>query len=155
MTTTADHIPGDLVHLIDHLSTTTVNADNVKAWTSKDSTLSQVKRYTLLGWPDAPLGEEFEPYQSQAHELSVFNGCVLWGSHVVVPPQGRKAVLEELHETHSGVSRMKSLACSYICWPQMDSETETLVSTSCQESSPSPPAAPVHPGQRPWNIWIS
>ena len=84
VTTTADRLPGNL---IDHLSTTTVN---VKEWTSKDSTLSQVKHYTLLGWPDTPLGEEFKPYQSRAHELSfllsVLNGCVLWGAGVVVPP---------------------------------------------------------------------
>ena len=49
----------------------------------------------LLGWPDTPLGEEFKLYQSRINELSVLNGCVLWGSRVVIPPQGRKAVLED------------------------------------------------------------
>ena len=155
VTTTADRLPGDLVHLIDHLSATSVNAENIREWTSKDSILSQVKRYTLLGWPDAPQGEEFKPYQSRAHELSVLNGCVLWGSRVVVPPQGPKAVLQELHETHPGASRMKSLARSYIWWPKMDSEIESQVRSCsiCQESSPSPPAAPLHPWQWPSQPW--
>ena len=60
-------------------------------------------------------------------ELSVLNGCILWGSHVIVPPQGRQVVLEELHETHPGTSRMKALARSYLWWLQMDSEIKTCV----------------------------
>ena len=31
VTTTADRLPGDLVHLIDHLSTTTINAEKIKS----------------------------------------------------------------------------------------------------------------------------
>ena len=89
------------------------------------------------------------------NKLSVLNGCVLWGSRVVVPPQGCKAVLEELHETHPGASRMKSLARSYIWWPKMDSVIETLLKscTICQESRLSPPSAPLHPWQWPNQPW--
>ena len=38
------------------------------------------------------------------------DGCVLWRRSVVVPKVGRKKVLDELHEGHPGVSRMKGLA---------------------------------------------
>ena len=153
-TTSSVIIPGDLIHLIDHLSGTTVNAATIKDLTSKDPILSQVRRYILTGWPDS-VPAEFKPYQSRSKELSTLDGCVLWGSRVVVPPQGRSAMLEELHETHPGSTKMKSLARSYIWWPKMDRDIEDLVKkcSVCQETRASPQAAPLHPWQWPTSPW--
>ena len=87
------------MHLMNHLSATTVNANAIRIWTSKDPVLSQVSRYTVGGWPDA-VSLDLKPYQNRLEELSTLNGCVLWGARVIVPPHGRAAVLEELHEMH-------------------------------------------------------
>ena len=38
----------------------------------------------------------------------------------VFTPVTRMAVSTELHETHPGISRMKSLARQYVRWPGMD-----------------------------------
>ena len=80
--------------------------------------------------------------------------AVLWGSRVVLP-QGRAAVLGELHETHPGCSKMKALARSYIWWPKVDQEIEDMVKrcSVCQENRPSPPSAPLHPWQWPTQPW--
>ena len=80
----------------------------------------------------------------------------MWGARVVIPPQGRKLVLEELHETHTGVSKMKALARSYVWWPGMDAEIEEVVRncSSCQITGPSPPVAQLHPWEwlsQPWS----
>ena len=109
----------------------------------------------MVGWPETDLSPEFKPYRSRRQELSILDGCVLWGSRVVVPPQGRKAALDELHETHPGSSKMKALARSYIWWPKMDQEIEDLVKrcSICQETRPSPPSAPLHPWQWPNQPW--
>ena len=48
----------------------------------------------------------------QEDVLSELDGCVLWGTQVVVAPQGRHLVIDELHDTHPGANRMKSLARS-------------------------------------------
>ena len=53
--------------------------------------------------------------------------CVLWGARVIVPPPGREQVVHELHKTHPGIARMKSLARSYVWWPKMDAELEAKV----------------------------
>ena len=73
---------------------------------------------------------------------------------MVVPPQGRKRGLEELHDTHPGISKMKALARSYIWWPQMDLNIEEVVKChTCQESRAAPPRAPLHPWVWPEQLW--
>ena len=56
------------------------------------------------------------------NELTVCDGCVMWGSHVVVPQAGHKNVMKQLHGGHPGTSRKKSLARSFVWWPQMDDD---------------------------------
>ena len=147
--------PADLIFLTDHLSATCISAHHIKQWTSQDPVLSCVHRFILTGWPERDWQPEFRPYFSKRYELSVFDRCILRASRIVVPPPGRDQVLQELHETHSGVSKMKSLARAYIWWPDMDSQIEQLVNSCpvCQESRPSPPAAPLHPWEWPSQPW--
>lgn len=39
---------------------------------------------------------------------------------LIVPAPGRQPVLEELHNTHLGASKIKALSRAYIWWPKMD-----------------------------------
>ena len=106
-------LPGDLVLMFDMLSTSPVHAAQIRSWTNKDPLLSRVWENVRRGWPtatEAAMG----PYQIRAQELSVQDGCLLWGSHVVVPPQGRELVIKLLHECHPGICRMKRLARGYV-----------------------------------------
>ena len=145
----------EMTFLINHLSSTCMTALHIKEWTSKDKTLSQVKRFILIGWPENLKDKELKPFFTRRDELSLLDGCVLWGTRVIVPPQGRKAILNELHETHPGASRMKTLARAYIWWPNMDADIEQLVRACsvCQESRPAPPSAPLHPWSWPSEPW--
>ena len=45
---------------------------------------------------------------------------------------GQVKVTQELHEGHPGVNGMKDLAHSFVWWPQLDSDLESLVQ-SCEE----------------------
>ena len=151
----SDPTPGELVSLVNHLSETAINASNIKHWTDKDPTLSRVRQYLRQGKPTSGLDDEFKPYQARWKELSIMDGCVLRGSRVVVPPQGRQLVLDELHETHPGVNRMKALARSYIWWPNMDADIERVVKLcpDCQAVRPAPPSARLHPWEWPAQPW--
>ena len=68
--------------------------------------------------------EELKPYFRTRYELSVEDGCVLWGSKVVIPPKGRSSALSMLHEAHPGINRMTGLARAYVRWPGIDEALE-------------------------------
>ena len=135
------------MHLLDHLLLTTFDNTFIKKWTNTDPVLAQVRNYCLQGWPRITLDGEFKPYSSRKEELRILDGCVLWGSRVVIPPQRCTQVLNELHEAHTGASKMKMLARAYVWWPKLDSDIEQLAKncTNCQTTSSSSPKSPLHP----------
>jgi len=147
-------IPGDVLLVFQTLQSTPVKAEQIRQWTDTDPVLSRVRRNVLSGWVDSD-DPELQPYQSRAAELSVQDGCVLWGSRIVVPEKGREAVRSLLHEGHPGITRMKRLARGYVWWPGMDRALEVAVQTcvECQENQKSPAKAPMHPWEWPDRPW--
>ena len=87
-------------------------------------------------------------------ELSVLDGCILWGSRVVIPSVFRQSLLQELH-TNLGMSRMKSLARSYVWWPGLDSQIEEVCRpcVECCAANRNSPKAPAHPWMIPQYPW--
>ena len=69
MTTTGNCVPGDLIHFVDHLFCTAVNAENIREWTAKDPVLSQVKRHTPL---DAQVSEELKAVPGPFNRIEQF-----------------------------------------------------------------------------------
>ena len=117
----------------------------MKVWTDKDPILSRVRCLVAPGWT---LTEpDFVPYHYRRYELSVLDGCVIWGSRVIVLSVGCPIILNQLHECHPGVNRMKSLARCYVWWPKIDSYIESTVQSckNCQLNHSSTPRAPLHP----------
>ena len=91
------------------MSTGLLTAAQVKTMTQRDPVLSCVHSYILRGWPNA-VDSSLNPYSSRRHELSVCNGCIIWGNRVIIPKAGRQIILEVLHDSHQGVCRMKERA---------------------------------------------
>ena len=77
------------------------------------------------------------------------------GIRVVIPGKLQDRVLEELHEGHLGVVRIKALARSYVWWPNISGQLEDLAKgcDGCQFNQRMPTKAPLHPWEwttAPW-----
>ena len=88
--------PAEWVLLIEGLKDSPISSAQIRTWTRRDSLSSQVLWCVQQGWPTV-VNEELKPYWNQRLELSVYDGCLLWGSRVIVPPPGRNQALCELH----------------------------------------------------------
>ena len=106
-------LPGEIILLMDTLESSPVSATQIRTWTTNDPALSRVRNLVLQGWIDMT-DEQLQPYQRRKDELSIHTGCVLLGSRMVVPPAGHKGVMEELHQGHPGINRMKGLARGFV-----------------------------------------
>ena len=115
-------------------------------------------KFCELGWSTSSTGDpNLTPYTRRKDELSLQNGCILWGSRVVVPPNLRPRIMSELHSSHAGSSRMKELARSYLWWPNLDKDLEELCNScpDCLSHTANPFKAELHPWEwptRPWHL---
>ena len=149
-------IPPELVLLAEHLDNSPVTADQIRVGTCRDPMLSQVVQFLQQGWPNV-LGDNaaLKPFYSKKDELSLHEGCILWGARVVVLASSRDAILIELHEGHPGMARMKALARMYVWWLGIVDDIEKTVRqcTECQMHQPAPPVAPLQPWKWPTRPW--
>ena len=60
-------------------------------------------------------------------------------------------MLKEVHDTHPGVSCIKSLGRMFVLWPGLDKLVRGC--NECQLSRPAPPVAPLHPWAWPSRPW--
>ena len=82
--------PGDTVLLLEMLNSSPVTVQNIKQWTDRDPLLSRVQECVCNGWHSADDQEDLRPYLHRQTELSVDDGCILWGCRVVILTASRE-----------------------------------------------------------------
>ncbi|XP_052281334.1 uncharacterized protein K02A2.6-like [Dreissena polymorpha] len=132
-----------------------VTCKEVRQTTAKDPVLSRVYDMVMNGWPRDDDATEVAAFRNRRNELSVHQGCLLWGLRFVLPEKLRKRVLYESHEGHLGIVKMSAVSRSFVLWPGIDADLENLAKQceGCQLYKASPSASPVHPwewSQRHW-----
>ena len=150
--------PAELIALVNHSESIPLTITDLRKSTEKDPVLSRVVNLVRGGWPEnvSDVPSDCISYYRRQTELSLLDGCLLWGTRVIIPTKLRAQDLEELHHAHPGVVKMKGLARSYVWWPKLDSEIEQKVRdcTICQSHPNSTLVAPLHPWDwmtRPWS----
>lgn len=98
---------------------------------------------------------KFLPFRRRTNELSVEKDILMWGYRVVVPQSLRSNLLKQVHQTHLGIVKTKSICRSYFWWPGLDKDIEDLIKScdACLSTLSSPPKAPIIPWKYPEEPW--
>lgn len=107
-----------------------IDFNMVQKETYIDKILQRVSRYISTGWP-VKIEENLKFFYRIRNELSIEQDCLLWNNRLIIPDSLRKTILNDLHLSHMGVVKMKSLARSYFWWPGLDKDIEKLC-MSCE-----------------------
>lgn len=106
-----------------------VDAKMIRKAIRTDRVLSKVLLYTMTEWPKT-VEDVLKPFHNRKEEISIDNGLLFWGYRIIIPEKHKSDILDEVHATHLGASKMKTLARQYFWYPKLDSELEKL-SKSC------------------------
>ncbi|XP_044596644.1 uncharacterized protein LOC123273311 isoform X1 [Cotesia glomerata] len=128
----------------------TVSGELIQRKTVCNDELQKVFKFVREGWPNQ-VDVELTSHKNRSLELTIENNCLMWGYRLIIPKSLREVILKELHVTHSGIVRMKSMARSYVWWSGIDKDIEKIVKLSkhCMENSDNPNRSVLHV----WN-WL-
>ncbi|KFD58860.1 hypothetical protein M514_00023, partial [Trichuris suis] len=120
--------------LSDSIHAFPVTSELISRATAEDSILTEVMKCIMDNWAKPPVSKQLQPFFNRRNALSVVEGCIMMTDRVVIPKRLQPAILKQLHQGHPGIVQMKAIARSYIYWPGLDNEIETVV-RSCDKCS--------------------
>ena len=121
----------DLV--MDHLPATEQRHHEIKQCQESDEACQQIAEFCQSGWPEkTSLTAAVKPYFPLSAEFSVYDGLLLRGGHIVIPPPLRKELLNRIHSGHQGITKCRERARQSIWWPGLAKELGELV-RNCRE----------------------
>ena len=102
--------------------------EELRAATANDSTLGQLQRTVMQGWPqtrkDCP--DSLKPYWNHRDEISHENGILYKSHRLIVPQSERQETLKVLHMGHYAIDKMQLRAREAVYWPGINDDIETL-----------------------------
>ncbi|KIH51998.1 integrase core domain protein, partial [Ancylostoma duodenale] len=90
-------------------------------------------------WPKKPK-DRLLRFNFIRNSLMTQRGCLMFGDRIVIPDVLQAAVLQDLHDGHPGMARMKMLVRDYCYWTNIDKDIEDKVKSCirCQECAQNP-----------------
>ena len=105
---------------------------------SDDASMKVLKSYILGGWPNSKHGciEPLKAFWNVKDELSAHEDFILRNNQLVVPLAMRRAVLDDVHKGHLGISKCHERAKNAVYWPGYHGQISDMVEScsACQEN---------------------
>ena len=143
------------------------NPATLRTESRRDSEISTIMRFVRDGWPQGRaildseeysenIGVAVKKYEKIKDSLLISEGCLFYGTRLVIPQRLRNSVLQILHTGHFGIQRMKMLARSAVYWPGIDRDLENMANmcSSCAGHQRMPEKPINHPWIIPDEPWI-
>ena len=112
------------------LATAPLSAAQICIQTERNPILSKVKHYEQLGWPvEVGSTPELLPFSRRKDEFSLQDGCILWGTQVIVPTTLCAQVMNKLHEAYQE-------SCATECLVPRPIHTCPIQASSCPAPCP-------------------
>lgn len=120
-----------------------------------DRALSTIKPFIKQGWPEEYSQTPLLPYYRRQEKFTVYQEVIMNGHQVVIPENLRPIVLEMLHDSHIGNTRMRSIADRHFWWPSMREDIEITAKRCkiCHEDGPEVTKTPLHVWEEPARPW--
>ena len=127
----------------------------IKRETETDNVLKSLGKYIKFGWPREVTNKEVLKFYNFRNELTIYKEVILWNNKIVIPYRMRPRLLNELHMSHMGATKMKELARNYFWWPGLNSEIERKVHNCerCKLVMDNPPKHQLHLWEWPKEPW--
>ena len=110
--------------------------------TEKDETMCMLRDTIIRGWPAnrSQVPTSLLCYWPFKEDLGYYNGIIVKGSRILVPPTLKEVVLQDIHRGHLGIEKCKSRARENVFWPQMNSDITNMIQSceQCQIYAPPP-----------------
>ena len=133
-------LPIVAVNLItSNLPVSSTEIDLICAEISEDPTLTLLRHYIDVGWPNdhRMLPQELHTFWNYKEDLSMKNGLITKGARLLIPSTLRKKVLEQIHDGHLGIEKCMLKARESVFRPGFSNDIHETVEKCgiCQASS--------------------
>ena len=129
----------------------------IKSKTAKDVKLNVLREVIYTGWPEtrSEAPSPSRPYCNYHDELSIEDGLIVKGAHIVIPVSMTTEILEKLHAAHQSAEKMKLRARSAFFWNAINKDIDQTAShcTECQEAKPRQTREELEPTDIPPYAW--
>lgn len=143
----ADSEQFDISSVQESLLELPVNKQQLRRQSKEDREMRKLFCQVKFGWTPAGC-RELPGYSNFKEEIVTENGLLYRGIRLVIPKDGRSAILRMLHDGHMGSEKMKSIARQCAWWPGIDSDIAQYAKAckACQEGKD-------HGSTRQWTAW--
>ena len=87
-------LPSEVVFLLQTLDYSPITSNHIRIMTLRYPVLSKILDYVTTGsWPSNCIDTNMSAYFNKQDEIYIEQGCVLWGTRVIIPSRGRERVL--------------------------------------------------------------